>query len=910
MKPTLPFSLSHCCKTLLRALGLLLIVSLSFQIKSSAQCVAGYTSASLNWDNMEYFHRNGTYYNGNNPVTGTQFITTAMAQTQYFAFGTNKLTINTTIPVGSYAPATVTSYGEVIEHTGETGAYGTGADVKYIMPNGTAISITLTFQSEVRDVRFSVFDIDQEMTFAPTAVNAASVAQSITLTKPAGVASLIPLNGVAGNVTVSGNTPLANWGTGGGSGTAYAVSSNLGTVNVDIAGPVKTITLTFSNDNNSTRDVFLSDITACTPNPGFPSSYYSTYTTPFTNQPAYFLANPQNLNMYMVNASTGVAEFLFADPGGSPAGTNKMNSIAYDPIRHWIYYVMDNATNYPGNLVLKKYDVSTQTISTVIPNLNTFGIPSFIQGVEYAAAAFYDTSLYLGIEYIDGVTYTSNCETVVWRIDINTTTGTPTGYCQVFGTPGDNGGPSGSALHDWGDFVIKDGTLITHGTAGTVLAPTNNYIHYDMTSGASTSYAGSSSIAGQLGQTYNGNVYKIDSVVYLYNNNGTVTSVGAVSVTSCSPAWYKPNARNAAGDASDPFKPMCDFGDAPVSYDPVALTVAANQKACNNSTLRIGSAWGDEWSKNTSTTDASGDDEEDGVATVTIMVSDGVAYNHVQDVVVLNNTGADAYLAGWLDYDADGVFEASEGVVVTVSSSATPQTISLAWSGITVAVGTPNSFLRVRLSSSALTTSNATGWFSDGETEDYPVISQNMPLTIQLLDLSASLTRDKNVLLNWKAYADADALGFEIQRSNDQNTWEKIGWVDINKSAFTADYNFTDQQPLQGKAYYRLKMVEQTGSSRYSPVRLIQLDQLITRVKIYPNPAKKDVTVSFNSSVDQSARLIIRSAAGVTVMSRTISLKQGENTIQLSTLGLSNGLYLVELSVSEKTFINRLTVAH
>ena len=65
------------------------------------------------------------------------------------------------------------------------------------------------------NVKFSVFDIDQEITFAPTATNAGGTAQSITLTKPAGATSAIPLNGVAAATTVSGTAPLANWGTGG-----------------------------------------------------------------------------------------------------------------------------------------------------------------------------------------------------------------------------------------------------------------------------------------------------------------------------------------------------------------------------------------------------------------------------------------------------------------------------------------------------------------------------------------------------------------------------------------------------------------------------------------------------------------------------------------------------------------------
>ena len=326
--------------------------------------------------------------------------------------------------------------------------------------------------------------------------------------------------------------------------------------------------------------------------------------------------------------------------------------------------------------------------------------------------------------------------------------------------------------------------------------------------------------------------------------------------------------------------------------------------------MRIGSAWDREWVLGSSSNATGDGTDEDGVSTVSIMVSDGIPYNHVQEVTVLNNTGATAYLAGWLDYNANGVFDASEGVVVTVPSSASPQTITLGWTGITIAPGTPNSFLRVRLYSGTLTTSSATGWLADGETEDYPVLSQSMPLVIELLDFTATLTRDKNVLLNWRAYVDDEAKGFEVERSKDQNNWEKIGTVNLKTSNFTSDYSLLDQQPLQGKSYYRLKMVEKTGSSRYSKTRLIQIDQLITKLRIYPNPAKNDVTVSFNSSMNQSATLIIRSIAGEVMMKKSITLAEMDNRVSVSTNGLSNGLYVVELITPEKTFVNKLTVAH
>lgn len=853
------------------------VLNLSVSKNSSAQCGAGYTSATVNWDNLDYLHANG-YYGVVNPVTGQAFVTSSMWQTQKFAIGTNFLTTSTTIPA---YPAAALS-GDRTTHTGDAGSH-TGADIHFD-PTTAGQTITLTFDTEVQNLSFTLNDIDRGAIFTINATNASGTLQTINYSL------------YASTILTAGGS--SNWRTFSASNNNPGYTANTGAVTISIDGPLKTIVIKDSI-LGSNDEFFLSDITACVANPGFPTNYHYAYTQPFTGQPSYFLANPQNLHVYMVNASTAQAHYLFSDPGTTG---NKMNSLAYDPVNHWLYYVMDNAPlpNGPlGNFILKKYDFETETITTVLADIKTLGIPCFEQGVEFAGAAFYNGSLYLGIEGSDGVFYGTNAESVIWRIDFDGS-GTPIRAVQAFATPGDDG--AGTVMHDWGDFIVRDGTIITHATSGSLSS--NHYIHVAMQNNTVTTYTGNAEIAGQLGATYDGNLYRVKNNIALYNNDGTIGTSTAITVSSCSPAWV-----NDAGDASDPFKPKCDFGDAPSSYDPVALSPAANQKACNNSTLRIGSAWGDEWNKSTSA-DASGDDEEDGIGTVTMMVSDGNAYNHVQDVIVLNNTGVTAYLAGWLDYDADGLFEASEGVVLTVPSSASPQTISLAWNGITIAAGTPNSFLRVRLYSGALTSGDATGWLADGETEDYPVISQAMPLTIRLLDFRATYTSSGNVMLNWRASAEPGDRGFEIERSADLVSWEKIGSVNVNISVKTADYSLVDEQPAPGRSYYRLRMIESSGSSKYSGIRIIQMDNLINHVRVHPNPAQHDVVVSFNSTSNQMATLRIRSLSGNVLMSKPIVLVTGANRTQISINNFTNGLYVVELITNQEVYTNKLTVSH
>src|SRR6187402_3756853 len=90
-----------------------------------------------------------------------------------------------------------------------------------------------------------------------------------------------------------------------------------------------------------------------------------------------------------------------------------------------------------GNRSLKRYDVTTNSIITVLNDINTLGIPTFTQGVEAASAAFYNGCLYLGIEGSEPASFISNTEAIIWRIDFSG--GTPIRASQVFGVLNDNG---------------------------------------------------------------------------------------------------------------------------------------------------------------------------------------------------------------------------------------------------------------------------------------------------------------------------------------------------------------------------------------------------------------------------------------------------------------------------------------
>ncbi len=396
----------------------------------NAQCSAGYTQASLNWDNLDFLKQDPTY------------ISASQAQTQYFAFGTNRVTI-------THNYNTSNEFGETSAHTGEAGSNGVGEDVHFT-GNGT---ITFTFQTAVENLKFSLYDVDvsQTITVAST--------QNITLSTVSGTA-----------LTINSNNLTSVYATA--SSAAFDNSSN-GTLNVSITGLVSSVTITISTTGTKSGnpkengEFFLSDISACTNTVAFPTNYYA-ISQPYTNQPGYVLSALNN-SVYIINPANGAARILFTDPSG-----NNINSMGYDPYNKFLYYSYSltgggsPAVVNPNNKSIQKYDVNTGAISTIISNVNTLGIPTYTSGVESGGAAFYNGAFYIGIEGITGD------ESKIWRIDFDGSGNAIVPARQVFAIPTDG--------HDWSDFAISNGVLYDFdGKAGGSL---ENVYHINLQTGA------------------------------------------------------------------------------------------------------------------------------------------------------------------------------------------------------------------------------------------------------------------------------------------------------------------------------------------------------------------------------------------------------------------------------------------
>jgi hypothetical protein len=428
-----------------------------------------------------------------------------------------------------------------------------------------------------------------------------------------------------------------------------------------------------------------------------------------------------------------------------------------------------------------------------------------------------------------------------------------------------------------------------------------------MQTGAATTYNNPTPTrrySGQAGLSWAGNLYMIYDSLFQYNA-GVITKIAkpvAISVIGdpVPPAWV-----GNAGDGSDPFRPKCDFGDAPATYDPNPVSPAVHERS---ELIRLGATWDKEWLKKGVT---GTEDVDDGVSTVPLLPPGTGSY--LVQVSVFNNNGANATLCAWVDFNANGVFDASEGVTpITVPNSASPQTVNLFWPSYTTPlVNGQSTYLRIRITSASalMTTSHATGYFTNGEVEDYKVLVDNFPLSITNFSFDAILINNKNSKLTWTASEDNNFSGYEIEKSKDSRNWETLGLVASNGEQGQKNYEFIDSAPYNGNTFYRLKFIGVSGSNKYSEIKTIKMVSLAEIVTIKPNPVTTVADIGIITTEKTTVEILISTVSGKNIFTQKYSVDAGANTISIPVKNeWTAGMYLVRIIMNNEIADKKLMI--
>ena len=185
--------------------------------------------------------------------------------------------------------------------------------------------------------------------------------------------------------------------------------------------------------------------------------------------------------------------------------------------------------------------------------------------------------------------------------------------------------------------------------------------------------------------------------------------------------------------------------------------------------------------------------------------------------------------------------------------------------------------------------------FSYGTKRFVLLIKEDTSLMVKLKTFKAKPNFTKMVSVNWETLNEFNYTHFAVERSADQG--KTYITIDSLISSNTGNYNFTDQQPINGTILYRLKMTDLNGYISYStPVKIsYNSDVLQTAIIVYPNPAANQITIAVNNSSGQQPTkgytIKIFNEAGIEVLNASSAINSWQGNVSK----LHVGTYMIQV---------------
>lgn len=177
-----------------------------------------------------------------------------------------------------------------------------------------------------------------------------------------------------------------------------------------------------------------------------------------------------------------------------------------------------------------------------------------------------------------------------------------------------------------------------------------------------------------------------------------------------------------------------------------------------------------------------------------------------------------------------------------------------------------------------------------------PCVNNDNPLLTLPVELTEFTARPvgKTVQLAWATAAEEGNDRFEIERSRAGETWQNIGSLPA-ASPLGGTYAFTDEAPLAGDSYYRLRQVDVDGTAtHYGPRRVTFTG---AELSVYPNPTSG--ILRLNQPLADWENITVL-GGGARVQTRVQRSNGG-----LDVGSLPPGVYFLRLQSAERTEIVR-----
>ena len=142
--------------------------------------------------------------------------------------------------------------------------------------------------------------------------------------------------------------------------------------------------------------------------------------------------------------------------------------------------------------------------------------------------------------------------------------------------------------------------------------------------------------------------------------------------------------------------------------------------------------------------------------------------------------------------------------------------------------------------------------------------------------------------------------------------WEKVGFVaGSGNSNSVKEYSFTDSKLSTGKLAYRLKQIDNDGTTSFS--KIVEVENLQPSTfdlrQNFPNPFNPSTVISYQLPVSAQVSLKVYDVLGNEVAS-LVNLQQeaGSYNVTLDASTLASGTYIYRLIAGDYVAVKKMAV--
>lgn len=179
------------------------------------------------------------------------------------------------------------------------------------------------------------------------------------------------------------------------------------------------------------------------------------------------------------------------------------------------------------------------------------------------------------------------------------------------------------------------------------------------------------------------------------------------------------------------------------------------------------------------------------------------------------------------------------------------------------------------------------------------------PLPVELAEFNVQCEQNQNVF-SWYVLNEINNDFFTIQKSRDGVNYVTLD--QIQSQLYSNAYVYQEQMPENGEFYYRILQTDFDGSSSV----LSTLSHSFPcedneDIEIYPNPTDENAFITI-SAKESDVKIEVFNALGQIVIDKIdFQFKQQETKVfALNTEFLSDGIYMIKVSIDEKLYVKKL----